>query len=75
MIVKIQNNNINGLQEWCILEFQGEIVGQSLLGCELGTIHILEVSFLVDTLICFHNLYVNLLLQCFLILLLISLTL
>lgn len=41
MLVKLQNNS-ESQNEWCLLEFQGEIVGD-LVGNELGKIEIKEV--------------------------------
>eukprot|EP01041_Mallomonas_annulata_P003723 gene3723-7398_t len=41
MLIKILNNEEN-VSEWCLLEFQGEIVGDSLAGCDLGTLTISE---------------------------------
>lgn len=38
MIVKI-NNPASGLQEWCLLDFQGEIIGD-LPGNILGSIKV-----------------------------------
>lgn len=42
MIIPI-HNKIGNYNEWCILEFQGEIVGD-LSGKELGKLEIKEVS-------------------------------
>ena len=42
MLVKIENN-ATGLEEWSILEFQGEMVGEGP-GLELGKLIIDEVS-------------------------------
>lgn len=41
MIVKIINSS-TGLPEWCMIEFQGEIVGHSP-GSDLGTMKINDV--------------------------------
>lgn len=42
MIVQLNFNN-NSADEWCLLEFQGEITGD-MIGQELGTITVKDVS-------------------------------
>ena len=42
MLVKISNNGNSG-NEWCLLEFQGEVLGE-LAGNELGQISVKDVS-------------------------------
>ncbi len=42
MLIKISNDT-ESFQEYCMLEFQGEIIGESLAGSELGTITISKV--------------------------------
>lgn len=42
MLIRI-NNRVGQYQEWCILEFQGEMVGE-LEGKQLGTLEIKGVS-------------------------------
>ena len=42
MLIRI-NNRIGQYQEWCILEFQGEMLGE-LPGKQLGTLEIKAVS-------------------------------
>ena len=43
MLVRI-NNNSGGVSEWCILEFQGEMIADSLEDKELGKLDIFEVK-------------------------------
>ena len=42
MLVQINNNNDNHSKEWCLLEFQGDIIGD-LVGNNLGDIEIKDV--------------------------------
>mmetsp|Transcript_18574 Transcript_18574/g.18658 ORF Transcript_18574/g.18658 Transcript_18574/m.18658 type:complete len:103 (-) Transcript_18574:75-383(-) len=47
MLVKIMSGSDCSM-EWCLVEFQGEISGQALEGCDLGTLSIAKDGIMTE---------------------------